>query len=127
MSEEKLCLAQEEQAANRSHQAGLEGKVQDLSQSHASLEQELGRRDQVLQQQAQALKELQRRHVKDSPLDVLYGEPSRHHGLSLAKEKLVAHISMPLMTERMKPGVLFFDRAMRSIRAGEHLLLNSGH
>ena len=120
-------MAQEEQAANRSHQAGLEGKVQDLSQSHASLEQELGRRDQALQQQAQALKELQRRHVKDSPLDVLYGEPSRHHGLSLAKEKLVAHISMPLMTERMKPGVLFFDRAMRSIRAGEHLLLNSGH
>uniref|UniRef100_A0A8C5CB17 Early endosome antigen 1 n=1 Tax=Gadus morhua TaxID=8049 RepID=A0A8C5CB17_GADMO len=106
VSEEKLCLAQEEQAANRSHQAGLEGKVQDLSQSHASLEQELGRRDQALQQQAQALKELQRRHVKDSPLDVLYGEPSRHHGLSLAKEKLVAHISMPLMTERMKPGEL---------------------
>uniref|UniRef100_A0A8C5A831 Early endosome antigen 1 n=1 Tax=Gadus morhua TaxID=8049 RepID=A0A8C5A831_GADMO len=123
VSEEKLCLAQEEQAANRSHQAGLEGKVQDLSQSHASLEQELGRRDQALQQQAQALKELQRRHVKDSPLDVLYGEPSRHHGLSLAKEKLVAHISMPLMTERMKPGVLFFDRELSGLQEAKALLI----
>uniref|UniRef100_A0A8C5FPE9 Early endosome antigen 1 n=1 Tax=Gadus morhua TaxID=8049 RepID=A0A8C5FPE9_GADMO len=82
VSEEKLCLAQEEQAANRSHQAGLEGKVQDLSQSHASLEQELGRRDQALQQQAQALKELQRRHEE------LGKERSRAEELMKAKSAM---------------------------------------
>ena len=64
-------MAQEEQAANRSHQTCLEGQVQDLRQSQASLEQELGRREQALQQKAQALKELQRLHVKEL-LDVLY-------------------------------------------------------
>lgn len=63
MSEEKLCLAQEELAANRTHQTGLESQIQDLRQSQASLEQELGRRDQKLQQQDQALKELQKQQV----------------------------------------------------------------
>lgn len=54
---------QEELAANQTHQTGLEGQIKDLRQSQASLEQELGRRDQKIQQQDQALKELQKQHV----------------------------------------------------------------
>uniref|UniRef100_A0A668A219 Early endosome antigen 1 n=1 Tax=Myripristis murdjan TaxID=586833 RepID=A0A668A219_9TELE len=59
-SEEKLSQGQEELAANRTHQTGLEAQIQELKTARASLQQELGKRDQKLQQQDQALKEVQK-------------------------------------------------------------------
>uniref|UniRef100_A0A8D0AUE4 Early endosome antigen 1 n=1 Tax=Sander lucioperca TaxID=283035 RepID=A0A8D0AUE4_SANLU len=59
-SEKKLNLAQEELAANRNHQTGLEAQIQELQTGRGSLEQELAKRDQKLQQQEQTLRELQK-------------------------------------------------------------------
>uniref|UniRef100_A0A8C2ZJA6 Early endosome antigen 1 n=1 Tax=Cyclopterus lumpus TaxID=8103 RepID=A0A8C2ZJA6_CYCLU len=58
-SEEKLNLALEELAANQSHQTGLEAQIQDLQKGRGSLEQDLEKRDQKLQQQEQTLRGLQ--------------------------------------------------------------------
>uniref|UniRef100_A0A8D3DTY8 Early endosome antigen 1 n=1 Tax=Scophthalmus maximus TaxID=52904 RepID=A0A8D3DTY8_SCOMX len=44
-SEEKLSVAQEELAANRSHQTGLEAQLGELKTSRSSLEQELAKQD----------------------------------------------------------------------------------
>uniref|UniRef100_A0A8C3G194 Early endosome antigen 1 n=1 Tax=Cyclopterus lumpus TaxID=8103 RepID=A0A8C3G194_CYCLU len=57
--EEKLNLALEELAANQSHQTGLEAQIQDLQKGRGSLEQDLEKRDQKLQQQEQTLRGLQ--------------------------------------------------------------------
>lgn len=57
-------MAQEELAANRTHQTGLEAQIQELKSNHGSLEQELAKRDQKLQKQEQTLKELQKQQVR---------------------------------------------------------------
>lgn len=57
-------MVQEELAANFTHQTGLEAQIQELKTSRTSLEQELTKRDQKLQQQEQALKELQKQQVR---------------------------------------------------------------
>lgn len=57
-------MVQEELAANLTHQTGLEAQIQELKTSRTSLEQELGKRDQKLQQQEQTLKELQKQQVR---------------------------------------------------------------
>ncbi|MEQ2194787.1 hypothetical protein XENOCAPTIV_003023, partial [Xenoophorus captivus] len=59
-SEEKVKVAQEELAANRTHQTGLEAQIQELKATRSALEQELSKRHQKLQQQEQTLKELQK-------------------------------------------------------------------
>lgn len=64
VSEEKLSLTQEELAANRTHQTGLEANIQELKKGSASLEQELANRDQRLQQQDKALKDLKKQQVR---------------------------------------------------------------
>lgn len=66
MSEEKLNLAQEELAANRTHQTGLEAQIQELQSGRVSLEQEMAKRDQKLQQQDQTLKEVQKQQVRQT-------------------------------------------------------------
>lgn len=63
MSEDKLKLAQEELAANQTHQTGLEAEIQELKAGSRSLEQELAKRDQKIQQQEELLKELQKQLV----------------------------------------------------------------
>lgn len=67
-SEEKLNLAQEELAANQTHQTGLEAQIQELQTGRGSLEQQLAKRDQRLQQQEQTLKELQKQQVRQNGL-----------------------------------------------------------
>lgn len=62
-SEEKLSMAQEELAANRTHQTALEAQIQELKAARSTLEQELSKRHQKLHQQEQALKELQKQEV----------------------------------------------------------------
>lgn len=57
-------MTQEELAANRTHQTGLETQIQELTAGRGSLEQELNKRDQRLQQQEKALKELQKQQVE---------------------------------------------------------------
>ena len=57
-------MTQEELAANRTHQTGLEAQIQELKAGRGSLEQELTKRDQRLQQQENALKELQKQQVR---------------------------------------------------------------
>jgi len=64
-SEGKLSMAQEELAANRTHQTGLEAQIQEIKAGRCSLEQELAKRDQNLQKQEQTLKELQEQEVGD--------------------------------------------------------------
>lgn len=56
-------MAQEELAANRSHQTGVEAQIQELKAARGSLEQELTKREQKLQQQEHALKELKKQEV----------------------------------------------------------------
>lgn len=56
-------MAQEELAANRSHQTGLDAQIQELKAARSSLEQELTNRDQNLQQQEHAMKELKKQEV----------------------------------------------------------------
>uniref|UniRef100_A0A7N9AMV8 Early endosome antigen 1 n=1 Tax=Mastacembelus armatus TaxID=205130 RepID=A0A7N9AMV8_9TELE len=63
-SEEKLTLGLEELAANRTHQTGLEAQIQELKTSRSSMEQELSKRDQNIQQQEQTLKELEKQQVR---------------------------------------------------------------
>lgn len=63
-SQEKLKGAQEELAANRTHQAALENQIKELQASRASLQQELAKLKQTLQQQEQKLKELQKQQVR---------------------------------------------------------------
>lgn len=57
-------MAQEELAANLTHQAGLESQVKELQTGRASLEQELAKQNQKLQQQEQNLRELQKQQVR---------------------------------------------------------------
>lgn len=57
-------MAQEELAANRTHQAGLESQIKELQTGRASLEQELAKQNQKLQQQEQNLRELQKQQVR---------------------------------------------------------------
>lgn len=57
-------MTQEELAANRTHQTDLEAQIQELKAGRGSLEQELTKRDQRLQQQENALKELQKQQVR---------------------------------------------------------------
>lgn len=64
VSEEKLSLTQEELAANRTHQTGLEANIQELKKGSVSLEKELANRDQRLQQQDKALKDLKKQQVR---------------------------------------------------------------
>lgn len=64
MSKEKLSLAQEELAANRTHQSGLEAQIQEVNTVRTSLEQELAKREERLQKQDQTLKELQKQQVR---------------------------------------------------------------
>ena len=59
-------MAQEELAANRSHQTGLEAQIQDLQKGRGSLEKDLAKRDQKLQQQEQTLKEQQKQQVRQT-------------------------------------------------------------
>lgn len=56
-------MTQEELAANRTHQTGLEAQIQELKAARSSLEQKLSKRDQVLQRQEQSMKELQEQQV----------------------------------------------------------------
>lgn len=56
-------MTQEELAANRTHQTGLESQIQDLKTGRSSLEQELAKRDKKLQQLEQTMKELQKQKV----------------------------------------------------------------
>lgn len=53
-------MAQEELAANRTHQSGLESQIQDLKSGRSLLEQEVAKPDEKLQQQEQTLKDLQK-------------------------------------------------------------------
>lgn len=62
-SEDKLSVAQEELAANRTHQTCLEAQIQELKAGRHSLEQELSKRDQELQRREQTVKELQKQQV----------------------------------------------------------------
>lgn len=62
-SEQKLSVAQEELAANQTHQSGLESQIQDLKSARSLLEQQLAKRDEKLQQKEQTLKELQKQKV----------------------------------------------------------------
>lgn len=57
-------MAQEELAANRTHQAGLESQIKELQTGRASVEQELAKQNQKLQQQEQNLRELQKQQVR---------------------------------------------------------------
>lgn len=59
-------MSQEELAANRTHQTGLEAQIRELQTGHGALEQQLAKRDQKLQQQEEALKELQKQQVRAS-------------------------------------------------------------
>lgn len=63
-SEEKLKLAQEELAGNRTHQTGLEAQVQALQVDRSSLEQELEKRKQKLQQQEKTVKDSETQQVR---------------------------------------------------------------
>ena len=68
-SEDKLGVAQEELAANRTHQTGLEDQIQELKTGRGSLEQELTKLDQKRHQQEQTLKELQKQQVSQKQID----------------------------------------------------------
>lgn len=63
-SEEKLKLAQEELAGNKTHQTGLEAQIQELQVDRRSLEQELENLNQKLQQQEQTLKASEKQQVR---------------------------------------------------------------
>lgn len=59
-------MVQEELAANQTHQTSLEAQIQELKTGRTSLEQELSKRDQKLQQQEQKVKELQNQQVRQN-------------------------------------------------------------
>lgn len=59
-------MAQEEMAASRTYQTGLEAQNQELKAGRSSLEQELAKQNQKLQQQEQALKKIQKQEVVES-------------------------------------------------------------
>lgn len=72
-SEEKLKLAQEELAGNQTLQTGLEAQIQELQVDRSSLEQELEKGNQKLQQQEQSLKDSEKQQVRaTNKKDILF-------------------------------------------------------
>lgn len=63
MCEEKLVLAQEELVANRNQLSAHETQIQELKTARTELEKDLGKRDEKIKQQVEALQKLQKQQV----------------------------------------------------------------
>lgn len=63
MCEEKLVLAQEDLVANRNQLSAHETQIQELKTGRTTLEKDLGKRDEKIKQQVEALQKLQKQQV----------------------------------------------------------------
>ncbi|KAK7912646.1 hypothetical protein WMY93_012857 [Mugilogobius chulae] len=118
-SEDKLKLAQEELAANQTHQTSLEAQIQELKSGSKSLEQELAKREQKIHQQEEALKEHNKQTAQTkAELEKLKNQVDELSKAKGALEKSNGKLSTDLKTLKEKT-----DKELVNLQEAKQLLI----